>query len=191
MVLNVGNIGQILHTHGFIEYISATFTSTSHLPSLKHPSCLPAGGAGKSTLAKILFNWLAEGFAHSAFVEIQQGDGPDKNATHLAAALKSLGASGEAAEGAAVLSDKLERFLESNKVLLVLDNVWTDVQLTALLPPKAAWKTGSTVIITSRSSRINCDAWREVRPPSQYGLQTTSVCTQLGNSIVLCRQHLL
>jgi hypothetical protein len=120
-----------------------------------------AGGRGKSTLAKVLFNRLAGGFPHSAFVEIQEGDGVDKTAHHLAAALKGLGASGEAAEGAAVLSSRLKGFVRDRKVLLVLDNVWTAGQLTALLP--TAWGAGSTVIVTSRSSMFtDCDVWQQV-----------------------------
>jgi hypothetical protein len=124
-------------------------------------ACMRAGGRGKSTLAKVLFNRLAGTFDHSAFVEIQEGDGADKNAQHLAAALKGLGATGKAAEGAVVLSSRLKDFVRGNKVLLVLDNVWTASQLTALLP--TVWGPGSTVIITSRSARLtDCDVWRQV-----------------------------
>jgi hypothetical protein len=121
-----------------------------------------AGGRGKSTLAKVLYNRLAGSFTHSAFVEIQEGDGADRNAHHLAAAVKGLGASGEAADGAAVLSTRLKGFVRDRRVLLVLDNVWTASQLTALLP--TAWGEGSTVIVTSRSARFtDSDAWRLVR----------------------------
>jgi hypothetical protein len=121
------------------------------------------GGRGKSTLAKVLFNRLAGSFPHSAFVEIQEGDGADRNAHHLATALKGLGAPGEAAEGAAVLSGRLKGFVRGRKVLLVLDNVWTAGQLTALLP--TTWGEGSTVIVTSRSARFtDSDAWRQVSP---------------------------
>jgi hypothetical protein len=120
-----------------------------------------AGGRGKSTLAKVLFNRLAGSFPHSAFVEIQEGDGTNKTAQHLAAALKGLGATGKAAEGAAVLSSRLKGFVRDRKVLLVLDNLWTAVQLTALLP--TACGAGSTVIVTSRSARFtDSDAWRQV-----------------------------
>jgi hypothetical protein len=123
--------------------------------------CVRAGGRGKSTLAKVLFNRLAGSFPHSAFVEIQEGDGADKTANHLAAALKGLGASGEAAEGAAVLCSRLKECVRDRKVLLVLDNVWTGSQLNALLP--TALGEGSTVIITSRSARFtDSDTWRKV-----------------------------
>jgi hypothetical protein len=126
-----------------------------------------AGGRGKSTLAKVLFNRLAGSFPHSAFVEIQEGDGADKNAQHLAAALKGLGASGEAGKGAAVLSSRLKEYVRNKKVLLVLDNVWTASQLTALLP--ATWGAGSTVIVTSRSARFtDSDAWRKVCPSDMH-----------------------
>jgi hypothetical protein len=125
--------------------------------------CARAGGRGKSTLAKVLFNRLAGRFTQSAFVEIQEGDGADKNAHHLVAALKGLGASGEASEGVPKLSSRLKEYVRDKKLLLVLDNVWTASQLTALLP--TTWGEGSTVIVTSRSARFtDSDAWRQVGP---------------------------
>jgi hypothetical protein len=116
--------------------------------------CVRAGGRGKSTLAKVLFNRLAGGFPHSAFVEIQEGESADKTAGHVAKALDDLGG----AQG-----NTLHGFVRDRKVLLVLDNVWTASQLTALLP--TAWGAGSTVIVTSRSAGFtDSDAWRRVRP---------------------------
>jgi hypothetical protein len=94
-------------------------------------------------------------------VEIQQCDGADKTAQHLAAALKALGASGEAADSVAVLSCRLKDLVRGRKVLLVLDNVWKAAELNALLP--VTWGKGSTVIVTSRSARFtDSAAWRQV-----------------------------
>ena len=107
-----------------------------------------AGGSGKSTLAKVLFNKKAGAFPHSCFVEICVGDGADKTAQHLAAALRGLGAEGDVTEGPSVLGAKLQQFVMGKKVLFVLDNVWTASQLTALLP--TVWEEGSKVIVTSR-----------------------------------------
>jgi hypothetical protein len=126
-----------------------------------------AGGRGKSTLAKVLFNRLTSSFPHSAFVEIQEGDGFDKTARHLAAALEGLGASGKASDGVPKLSSRLKEYVRDRKVLLVLDNVWTAGQLTAMMP--TAWGVGSTVIVTSRSARFtDSDTWRKVRPFTHY-----------------------
>jgi hypothetical protein len=120
-----------------------------------------AGGRGKSTLAKVLFNRLAGSFPHNAFIEIQQGDDADKTAHHLVSALEGLGASGAASYGVPKLSSMLKELVRDKKVLLVLDNVWEAGQLTALLP--TAWGPGSTVIVTSRSARFtDSDAWRQV-----------------------------
>jgi hypothetical protein len=124
-----------------------------------------AGGCGKSTLAKVLFNRLAGSFPHSAFVKIQVGDGADKTAQYLAAALEALGAEDEDAAGATDLSSRLEGLVRDRKVLLVLDNVCTASQLTALLP--TAWGAGSTVIVTSRSAAFSDSAvWRKVGTPT-------------------------
>ena len=124
-----------------------------------------AGGRGKSTLAKVLFNRLAGSFPHSAFVEIHEGDGADKAAIHLDAALNGLGAPEEAPGGAAVLRSRLNTFVRDRKVLLVLDNVWTGSQLDALLP--TTWGEGSTVIVTSRSAKFtDSNVWQRVRAPT-------------------------
>jgi hypothetical protein len=128
------------------------------------------GGRGKSTMAKVLFNRLAGSFSHSAFVEIHVGDGADKTAQHLAAALKTLGATGKAAEGAAMLSQKLKGFVRDKKALFVLDNVWTASQLAALLPTE--WGVGSVVIVTSRFERFtDSRTWRQVRDAADINNQ--------------------
>jgi hypothetical protein len=122
-----------------------------------------AGGTGKSTMAKVLHNRLqrSDHFSHSAFVEIQFGDGAGKNAQHLATALQALGAAADVSEGAPVLSKKLQQFVVDKKLLYILDNVWTASQLTALLPTQ--WGEGSVVIVTTRfESFPNCDIWPQV-----------------------------
>jgi hypothetical protein len=136
------------------------FDSPADQPLKVH--CMRAAGRGKSTLAKVLFKRLAGKFSHRAFVEIQEGHGQEETAHHLAAAVHGLGATGRVAEGAAVLSSRLQGHVRDRKVLLVLDNVWTASQLDALLP--SAWGAGSTVIVTSRSASFpDSDAWRQVR----------------------------
>jgi hypothetical protein len=137
---------------------------------------LYVGGCGKSTLATVLFNRLSGSFAHSAFVKIQQGDGVNKNAQHLVAALEGLGATGRTAEGVAVLSSRLRGFVKDKKVLLVLDNVWTSSQLTALLP--TAWGRGSTVIVTSRSAMLtDSDVWHMVCAFPRCACLTVLMCS--------------
>jgi hypothetical protein len=121
-----------------------------------------SGGLGKSTLAKVLFNRLAGSFSHRALVEIHYGEGPEKIAQHLAAALRSLGACVEEGSPASSISWRLQDFVRDKKVLYVLDNVWAASQLTALLP--ARWGEGSAVIVTSRSKSFeDSTRWRAVR----------------------------
>jgi hypothetical protein len=131
------------------------------LVSANLKSCVHAGGLGKSTMAKVLFNRLAGNFLHSAFVELQSGDGADKVAQHLAVAVTGLGCKGEAAEGAPALSRKLKDFVKDKSVLFVLDNIWMSSQLTSLLPTE--WGAGSRVIITSRfQSFSDSSSWPQV-----------------------------
>jgi hypothetical protein len=127
------------------------------------PVDMHAGGRGKSTMAKLLFNRLQHvgSFSGSSFVEIQVGDGTDKTAQHLLNALEGLGATAKASDGAAVLSQKLQGFVADKKLLYILDNVWTAGQLTALLPSK--WGEGSVVIVTTRfESFTDSDIWPQV-----------------------------
>jgi hypothetical protein len=122
-----------------------------------------AGGCGKSTMAKLLYNRLqrAGGFSASAFVELQFGDGTDKTAQHLVAALEGLGARAKVSDGAAVLSQRLQSLVADKKLLYILDNVWTASQLTALLPTR--WGEGSVVIVTSRSGSFpDSTIWPQV-----------------------------
>jgi hypothetical protein len=147
--------------------------------------CVPcAGGSGKSTMAKLLFNRLerAGGFSHTAFVEIQVGDGADKTAQHLATALKALGAMGEESDGAAVLSRKLKEFVKGKRALFVLDNVWTASQLTALLPTE--WEAGSVIIVTSRFEDFTDSiVWPKVRHLVLRSMLSCRMCIAYGNSM--------
>ena len=59
------------------------------------------------------------------------------------------------------MSQKLKSFVMGKKVLLVLGNVWTATQLTALLPTEL--EAGSAVIVTCRNNSLNCKIWTEVR----------------------------
>jgi hypothetical protein len=141
-------------------------------------ACMGAGGLGKSTLAKGLFNRLAGGFSHSAFVEIQADDGPSSIARHLSRVLKRLGGEPGSKDEAPELREKLQKYVRSRKVLFVLDNVWTGPQLDALLP--AEWGAGSTVIVTSRfSSFTDSSAWPKVLTcmPIVHGCHASLYCS--------------
>jgi NADPH:quinone reductase-like Zn-dependent oxidoreductase len=142
-----------------------------------------AGGRGKSTMAKVLFNRVQQegNYPLSAFVKIQIGDGADKTAHHLATALKALGAKGEATDGEEKLADKLKDFVADKKVLLVLDNVQKGSQLAALFPLQLG--EGSAVIITSRS-RGFADT-----PPSWRTVCTVELVTYLPRMRMSTQWH--
>jgi hypothetical protein len=114
-------------------------------------------------MAKVLFNRLQRegGFSASAFVEIGAGDGADKTAQHLVAALEGLGVTAKVSDGAPMLSQRLQMCVANKKLLYILDNVWTASQLTALLPTD--WGEGSVVIVTSRSESFpDSSIWPQV-----------------------------
>jgi hypothetical protein len=152
-------------------------------------SCL-AGGLGKSTLAKAMYNELLQrgSFSCSAFVEIAVGD-DDSTLPHLKAALRALGAAAEDAEGIFTIRGRLQEYVKHRAVLFVLDNVWNLRQLQDLLPVE--WGAGSRVIVTSRFSEFQtmqqvsaCSTPQLVQPRALvlavglfHALPATATCT--------------
>jgi hypothetical protein len=137
-------------------------------------------------MAKLLYNRLQHtgGFSNSAFVEIQVDDGSDKTAQHLACALKGLGATADASEGAPVLSQRLQGFVADKKLLYILDNVWTASQLTALLPTQ--WGVGSVVIVTTRfESFTDSGIWPQVCGHTLVELRSL-ICGTYKHAMYFC-----
>jgi hypothetical protein len=121
-------------------------------------------------MAKLLFNRLSPGFKQTAMVDLMLDEGVTNPARHLEAALASLGAKPRAGCSAAELLDHFYRFVASNKVLLVLDNVSDFQQLDALLPTEFC--PGSKIIITSRHITLDgSSALREVSSSEQQCMQ--------------------
>jgi hypothetical protein len=123
---------------------------------------LLTGGAGKTTMARLLFNCLAPGFQHTAIIKLQLDEGDQLAAKHLADALTRLHVDFNAGSTAELLLPKLQNFVKNNKVLLVLDNVSHYSQLEAMLPD--TFTPGSKVIITSRHNTLD-----EVEETQQVG----------------------
>ena len=66
--------------------------------------------------------------------------------------LKVLGANRDASEGPRALLSKLKSNVADNRVILVLDDVWTASQLDNLLP--TTWGAGSAVVISNHFDRL-------------------------------------
>eukprot|EP00878_Enallax_costatus_P038112 GHUV01043266.1.p1 GENE.GHUV01043266.1~~GHUV01043266.1.p1 ORF type:complete len:147 (+),score=35.83 GHUV01043266.1:609-1049(+) len=118
--------------------------------------CICTGGMGKTTLAKLLFNPLAQHFRHSALIELQH-DG-HISSEHISSLLEQLGAEGfKKTSPAGVLLRTAQDYVSGKAVLIVVDNVWTQDQLDKLLPRE--FTQGSRVIITSRYSDLPKSEW--------------------------------
>ncbi|XP_059072539.1 disease resistance protein RUN1 isoform X2 [Cryptomeria japonica] len=113
------------------------------------------GGAGKTTLAKELYNRKSPSFKYCSFVFAVR-DAASKNALHekQKMLLKELGVQDVAFDnierGKAILANRLR----SVPALIVLDDVDHGSQLDALLPTKDGLASDSLVIVTSRELNL-------------------------------------
>ncbi|GLJ10715.1 hypothetical protein SUGI_0133640 [Cryptomeria japonica] len=111
------------------------------------------GGAGKTTLAKELYNRKSSSFQFSSIL-FSVRDAASRNSLHKKQEklLKDLGAQGDnlsfddIEEGKSILANRLR----SVRALIVLDDVDHKRQLDALLPTKDCLASGSLVIVTTR-----------------------------------------
>ncbi|XP_059070145.1 TMV resistance protein N-like [Cryptomeria japonica] len=113
------------------------------------------GGAGKTTLAKELFNRKSPSFIYSSFVFAVR-DAASKNALHekQKMLLKDLGVQDLAFDNIEGGKPILVNRLKSVHALIVLDDVDHGSQLDALLPTKDGLASGSLVIVTARESNL-------------------------------------
>jgi len=109
-------------------------------------------------MAQLLFNRLAPRFQHSTLLELTSEEGISRLQQQLVTALKGLGAQGfKEHDSAPVLLNKLCKYVEDKRVLLVLDNVWSAEQLDCLLP--TTFGSDSKLIITSRERTFKDSGW--------------------------------
>lgn len=110
-----------------------------------------AGGAGKSTIAELVYKHLRCRYPPKrfAFLRLQAGEKVDP-APYVKQALEALGVEprpgGDVREHQGQLHDLAAR----EPLLLVADNVWSAAQMEVLLPPKLA--RGGRVLLTARTS---------------------------------------
>jgi ABC-type oligopeptide transport system ATPase subunit len=113
------------------------------------------GGMGKSTLAKAVFNFVADQFEGVCFLHNVRENSTLKNLKHLQKELLSKtvkfnGQLADVSEGIPIIKERLSR----KKILLVLDDVDKLEQLEALAGGLDWFGRGSRVIITTRDKHL-------------------------------------
>jgi len=118
------------------------------------------GGLGKSTLAKAIYNFIADQFEGLCFLEDVRENSTPYNLKHLQEELllKTVRSDiklGGVSEGITIIKQRLHR----KKILLVLDDVDKLEQLEALAGGLDWFGRGSRVIITTRDRHLTNLSW--------------------------------
>ncbi|KEH29803.1 disease resistance protein (TIR-NBS-LRR class) [Medicago truncatula] len=113
------------------------------------------GGMGKSTLAKVIYNFIADQFECSCFLENVRENSASNQLKHLQEELllKTLALKiklGGVSEGIPYIKERLH----TKKILLILDDVDNLEQLHALAGGRDWFGCGSIVIITTRNKHL-------------------------------------
>ncbi|XP_004515228.1 TMV resistance protein N-like [Cicer arietinum] len=113
------------------------------------------GGMGKSTLAKAIYNFVADQFDGLCFLDNVRDNSTQNNLKHLQEELllKTIGLDtklGSVSYGIPIIKERLQR----KKILLILDDVDKLDQLHALAGELDWFGNGSRVIITTRDKHL-------------------------------------
>ncbi|CAJ2654165.1 unnamed protein product [Trifolium pratense] len=114
-----------------------------------------AGGLGKSTLARAIYNFVGDQFEDICFIHNVRENSTQNNLKHLQEELllKTVGLDiklGDVSEGIPIIKERLHR----KKILLILDDVDKLKQLQVLAGGFDWFGAGSTVIITTRDKHL-------------------------------------
>ncbi|KAJ0532058.1 putative TIR domain, P-loop containing nucleoside triphosphate hydrolase [Helianthus annuus] len=117
---------------------------------------LGIGGGGKTTLARAVFDHISDSFEGKSFVEnvreVSKGSGMKVLQVQILKGVsndQSVGVTG-VYEGV----NMMKKMMRSRKVLIVLDDVDDIKQLEALAGEHTWFKSGSTIIITTRDEHV-------------------------------------
>jgi hypothetical protein len=132
------------------------------------------GGLGKSTLAKAIYNSIADQFEDLCFLHNVRENSTKNNLMHLQQELllKTIGLDiklGDVSEGISFIKERLCR----KKVLLILDDVDNMKQLQALAGGLDWFGSGTRVIITTRDKHLltNHEVERTYAVKGLYGAE--------------------
>ncbi|KAK8272502.1 hypothetical protein V6Z12_D11G336700 [Gossypium hirsutum] len=112
------------------------------------------GGLGKTTLAKKIYHHsqVVGHFTHLAWAYVSKNFQKRKVWKDILSDLNILGEADK--EKVEKLTEKLSDFLEKNKCLVILDDIWDTKAWDSLKPAFSARETESKILLTSRNKEI-------------------------------------
>ncbi|KAB2006216.1 hypothetical protein ES319_D11G327700v1 [Gossypium barbadense] len=114
------------------------------------------GGLGKTTLAKKIYSQsqVVGHFKHLAWAYVSQNCQKRKVWEDILSDFNLLSTEADKEMKVEKLAEKLSSFLEENKCLVVLDDIWNTESWDSLKPAFSARETRSKILLTSRNKEI-------------------------------------
>ncbi|XP_021979122.2 disease resistance protein RUN1-like [Helianthus annuus] len=151
---NSSNDGKLIGMETSVKDVISNLKDTS--VNVHMIGTLGIGGGGKTTLARAVFDHISDSFEGKSFVEnvreVSKGSGMKVLQEQILKDVlndQSLGVTG-VYEGV----NMMKKLMGSKKLLVVLDDVDDTEQLEALAGEHTWFKSGSTIIITTRDEHV-------------------------------------